>query len=65
MIKKFHHGDASYAEDTHTDAVMSLHLNPFQQEYLVSGSADKTVRIWDLDEGVCKGTFSDLHSDKV
>lgn len=50
---------------THTDAVMCLSLNPFQSEYLASGSADKTVRVWDLDELTCKMVYSDLHTDKV
>ena len=44
---------------------MSLSINPFQAEYLASGSADHTVRIWDLDESICKATYSDIHSDKV
>ena len=52
-------------EDTHTDAVMSLSLNQFEREYLLSGSADKTVRVWDLEEAQCKATYSDLHTDKV
>ena len=43
---------------------MTLSLNPHQQEYLASGSADKTVKIWDLDEEVCKASIS-LHTDKV
>ena len=34
-------------------------------EYLVSGSADHTVRIWDLDELECKATYANLHTDKV
>ena len=55
----------AFSEQTHTDSVMSLSLNPFQSEYLASGSADHTVRIWDLDEGVCKMTYRDSHSDKV
>lgn len=50
---------------THTDAVMCLSLNPFQREYLLSGSADKTIRVWDLDEMACKATYSSLHTDKV
>jgi periodic tryptophan protein 1 len=37
-------------EQTHTDAVLSISLNPFQKEYLASGSADKTIKIWDLDD---------------
>ena len=53
------------SEHTHTDAVMSLSANPFQLEYLASGSADHTVRIWDLDESVCKATYTDIHTDKV
>ena len=44
---------------------MSLSLNPYQKEYLASGSADHTVRIWDLDEVSCKATYSDVHNDKV
>ena len=44
---------------------MALSLNPFQLEYLASGSADQTVRIWDLDEVECKATYKELHSDKV
>ena len=54
-----------FSEQTHTDAVMSLSLNPHQMEYLVSGSADHTVRIWDLDELECKATYANLHTDKV
>lgn len=53
------------SQETHTDAVMSISLNPHQQEYLASGSADKTVRIWDLDELECKAVYSSIHSDKV
>jgi len=44
---------------------MCLSLNPFQSEYLASGSADHTVRIWDLDEGICKMTYREVHTDKV
>ena len=55
----------AFSEHTHTDSVMSLSMNPFQTEYLASGSADHTVRIWDLDECVVKATYSDLHTDKV
>jgi len=48
FVKKFKKGEDDIG--THTEAVMSLSLNPFQKEYLASGSEDSTVRIWDLDE---------------
>jgi len=44
---------------------MCLSLNKFQNEYLLSGSADKTVRIWDLEELSSKATYASLHTDKV
>ena len=47
--------------ESHTDAIMSLSLNPFQREYLVSGSADCTVRCWDLDSMESVACYSKLH----
>ena len=55
----------SSSETSHTDAVMSLSLNPFQPEYLASGSADTTVKIWDIDELACKANITNLHKNKV
>jgi len=52
-------------EETHTEAVMCLSLNPIQKEYLASGSEDSTVRVWDLEDLQCKATFTNLHKDKV
>jgi periodic tryptophan protein 1 len=57
--------DAGISDTTHTDAVMSLSLNPFQSEYLASGSADTTVKIWDLEELACKANLTNLHKNKV
>eukprot|EP00347_Sterkiella_histriomuscorum_P014628 403360154 len=54
-----------FNSESHTDAVMTLSINPFQSEYLASGSADTTVRIWDLEEQACKATFTNLHKNKV
>lgn len=55
----------STSETSHTDAVMSLSINPFQNEYLASGSADTTVKIWDLEELVCKANIPNIHKNKV
>ncbi len=49
-FKKQSQVNEAIPENTHTDAVMSLSLNQFEKEYLLSGSADKTVRVWDLEE---------------
>ena len=71
MVKKFNKKNKkgqqkpAFSETTHTDAIMSLSLNPFQNEYLASGSADCTVRVWDIDELACKVTYANIHSDKV
>ena len=65
-VKKFNkNASVPFSETTHTDAIMSLSLNPFQKEYLASASADHTVRIWDLDDLQIKASYRELHSDKV
>lgn len=48
----------------HTDAVLSLHLCPQNQFALASGSADATVRLWDLNKGTCVSVLG-CHKDKV
>ena len=63
--KKDQNSASSQSDQTHTDAVMSISINPFQQEYLASGSADTTVKIWDLEELVCKASLNNLHKNKV
>jgi periodic tryptophan protein 1 len=43
---------------------MSLSFNRLNPIYLASGSADKKVKIWDINEEKCVNTFS-FHTDKV
>lgn len=51
-------------QDSHKDAVMTLSWNSVQREYLASGSADSTVKIWDIESSHCACTL-EHHSDKV
>lgn len=48
----------------HSNAVMSLAIHSRNYKLLASGSADETVKLWDLNEGSCINTYSNC-SDKV
>lgn len=43
--------------DSHQEAVLCTQWNTMVQHILVSGSADKTVKLWDLNTQDCVGTY--------
>ena len=49
--KMFSNKGKKYKEGSHTDSVLSLSLNHVNKGVLASGSADKSLKIWDLAKG--------------
>ncbi|GET88996.1 WD domain, G-beta repeat, putative [Leishmania tarentolae] len=46
--------------DSHTDAVLSVKWNTVAQNIFASGSADHTIKLWDLNQGgICLGTYNE------
>ena len=51
-------------EDYHVDAILALAANRNHRTLLASGSADKTIKLWDLSTNKCAKSYSH-HTDKV
>ena len=51
-------GNEEGTNGSHRDAVIALSLNSFQKQVLASGSADSTIKIWDLSSGQVVNTHS-------
>jgi periodic tryptophan protein 1 len=51
-------------DDFHVDSVLSLAANRQHRNLLASSSADKTVKLWDLNTAKCAKSYT-YHTDKV
>ncbi|KAI5307393.1 hypothetical protein KEM56_002400 [Ascosphaera pollenicola] len=52
-------------DEYHIDAILALAANRQHRNLLASGSADTTMKLWDLNTEKCAKSFNDVHTDKV
>jgi len=53
-----------FVKDSHEDAVMCLSWNQHHPSLIASGSADKTIKLWDISTSTCAITYKH-HNDKI
>lgn len=56
-----------WADKAHTSACVSLSLDPFNENFLVSGSTDGSVKVWDIRGGDMKliENRKEVHKEKT
>lgn len=52
------------AKNSHKDSVLTIHKHPTRHNFLASGSADNTIKVWDVVTQKCLLTHN-IHDDKV
>ncbi|EKU22158.1 hypothetical protein NGA_0225500 [Nannochloropsis gaditana CCMP526] len=62
--KKRRQNEDELVEGSHEGPVMTLAWNQFHRQVLASGSADSTIKLWDVTTGECSATLAH-HTDKA